>query len=401
MTKTTVCRVAVAIVFGCALSAPVVAQEPKVTNKGLTATEIVIGSHQDLSGPIKGWGTGAANGLKMAADEINAAGGVNGRKIKLIVEDSGYDPKKAVLATQKLVEKDEIFALVGALGSPTVLAAQDIVLDAGVLQLFPLTAAEFTYRMDAAKAQERLKFSNNVPYVDSTAAATKWMVEQNNFKAPCALHQDDEFGKSVLDGFVKYTTDAKIKVPAITSYKRGAADFSSQVARMKADGCDFVVLGTVIRETIGVMGEAKKLGWNVPMMTSIASNVQEIPMLGKELVEGLFSASQFEQPYEDTANARVKEWLGAYRRQFGSEPSGTAIIGYNAMMTFAHYAKLAGPTLTGKAMLDALEGGSEYNSIFNTAPAKFSKTNHLATTVTAVQQIKGGRWVTVKTGLQY
>jgi ABC-type branched-subunit amino acid transport system substrate-binding protein len=398
---TTTMRPLLAAILAFGVAWPAAAQEPKVTNKGISATEIVIGSHQDLSGPIKGWGTGAANGLKMAADEINAAGGINGRKIRLIIEDSGYDPKKAVLATQKLVEKDEIFALVGALGSPTVLAAQDIVLDAGVLQLFPLTAAEFTYRMDASKPQERLKFSNNVPYVESTAAATKWMVETNGFKAPCALHQDDEFGKSVLDGFVKYTTDARIKVPAITSYKRGAADFSSQVARMKADGCDFIVLGTVIRETIGVIGEAKKLGWNVPMMTSIASNVQEIPLLGKELVEGLFSASQFEQPYEDTASERVKGWLASYRKQFGTEPSGTAIIGYNAMATFAHYAKLAGPNLNGKSMLDALEGGSEYKSIFNTAPAKFSKANHLATTVTAVQQIKGGRWVNAKTGLQY
>src|SRR5258706_4724800 len=130
------------------------AAQPKVTNDGISATEIVIGTHQDLSGPIKGWGVPVSNGMKMAVEEINAAGGVEGRKIKLVIEDSGYDPKRAVLATQKMVERDKIFSMVGPMGSPTVLAAQDILFDAGGLQLFPLTSAEFTFKFDPAKPQE-------------------------------------------------------------------------------------------------------------------------------------------------------------------------------------------------------------------------------------------------------
>ena len=177
------------------------AAQTKVTNEGISATEIVIGTHQDLSGPIKGWGVPVANGMKMAAEEINASGGINGRKIRLVVEDSGYDPKKAVLASQKLIERDKIFAMVGPMGSPTVLAAQDILFDAGVLQLFPLTAAEFTFKFDPAKPQERLKFNNLLPYVESTRAALKYMMEWKGFKKPCIMHQDDEYGKNVLDGF--------------------------------------------------------------------------------------------------------------------------------------------------------------------------------------------------------
>ena len=145
--------------------------QTKVTNEGISATEIVIGTHQDLSGPIKGWGVPVSNGMKMAVEEINAAGGIHGRKIKLVLEDSGYDPKRAVLASQKMVERDKMFAMVGPMGSPTVLAAQDILFDAGVLQLFPLTAAEFTFKFDPAKPQERLKFNNLLPYVESTRAA--------------------------------------------------------------------------------------------------------------------------------------------------------------------------------------------------------------------------------------
>src|SRR3982751_7061660 len=110
-------------VSALALTCLPAAAQTKITNDGISATEIVIGTHQDLSGPIKGWGVPVSNGMKMAVEEVNAAGGINGRKIKLIVEDSGYDPKKGVLAAQKLIEKDKIFAMVGPMGSPTVLAA--------------------------------------------------------------------------------------------------------------------------------------------------------------------------------------------------------------------------------------------------------------------------------------
>ncbi len=375
--------------------------QTKVTNQGITPTEIVIGTHQDLSGPIKGWGVPVLNGMKLAVEEINAAGGINGRKLRLIAEDSAYDPKKAVLASQKLVEKDKIFAMVGPMGSPTVIASQDILFDAGVLQLFPLTAAEFTYKFDPAKPQERLKFSNLLPYVESTRAALKYMVEQKKPKAVCIMYQDDEYGKNVYDGFTRQLEAMKMKPASVTTYKRGASDFSSQVAKMKADGCDLVVLGTVLRETIGAMGEAKKLGWNVTFLGATPTNIPDTIALGKDVVEGMYAAGAFETPYADTAKGKVKAWTEAYKKMFGTDANTQSVIGYNAVMTFAYFAQLAGKDLTGEKMLVALEGGKEFLDIFNSPPSKFSKTNHLANTITQVQQIKNGRWVVIKEGLSF
>jgi ABC-type branched-subunit amino acid transport system substrate-binding protein len=379
---------------------PALAQT-KVTNEGISASEIVIGTHQDLSGPIKVWGVPVANGMKMATEEVNAAGGINGRKIRLVVEDSGYDPKKAVLASQKLIERDKIFAMVGPMGSPTVLAAQDILFDAGVLQLFPLTAAEFTFKFDPAKPQERLKFNNLLPYVESTRAALKYMMEWKSFRKPCIMHQDDEYGKNVLDGFNQQLTAMKVQPASITSYKRGASDFSAQVAKMKSDGCDLVVLGTILRETIGAMTEARKLGWDVTFLGASPTNVLEVPTLGKDAVEGLYAASLFEIPYEDTAKGKVKDWIVNYKKTFGTDANTQAMIGYNAMMTFAFYADKAGKDLTGQKMLDSLESGEKFLDIFNSPPTKFSKTDHLANTITQVQQVKGGRWVLVKDNLMF
>jgi len=383
------------------LNAPMALAQTKTTSQGISDAEVTIGTHQDLSGPIKGWGVPVANGMKMAVEEINAAGGINGRKIRLIVEDSGYDPKRAVLGTQKLIEKDQVFSMVGPMGSPTVLAAQDIVLDAGVTQLFPLTSAQFTFKMDPSKPQDRLKFANLLPYIESTRAALKYMVEWKHYKKPCIMYQDDEYGKNVLTGFTEQVAAMKIQPGTETSYKRGATDFSAQIARMKADDCDLVVLGTVIRETIGAMTEAKKLGWSVDFLGAGPTNVMEVPALGKDAVEGLYAAALFEIPYEDTAKGKVKEWLANYKKMFGIDANTQAIIGYNAVETFAFYANAAGRDLSGKTLLAALESGKEFLDIFGSPAVKFSPTDHLASTVTQVQQIQNGRWIVLRQGLMY
>jgi branched-chain amino acid transport system substrate-binding protein len=375
------------------------AQDVKVTNQGITPTEIVLGTHQDLSGPIKSWGVPVLNGMKLAVEEINAAGGIYGRKIKLIVEDSGYDPKRAVLATQKLVERDKIFAMLAPLGSPTVLAAQDILLEAGVPQLFPVTSAEFTYKMEAGKPQERLKFNNVPPYTESVRAGARHLMQEKGLKKPCVLYQDDEFGKNVFDGFKQAVADVKLTPVAVTSYKRGASDFSSQVAKMKSEGCDFVVLGTIVRETVGAIADAKKIGFNPVWFGSTAANVVEVPLLGKDVVEGFYAVGGMEIPYRDTANGKAKDWAELYFKTYGTEPNTQSALGYNEVMTFAHYAKLAGKDLTGKKFLDAMESGDVFQDIFNSPPVKFSKTNHLSATVFLLQEVKNGRWVVLKRDL--
>jgi branched-chain amino acid transport system substrate-binding protein len=390
-----------AAIAALALSAGLASAQTKVTNQGISDTEIVIGTHQDLSGPIKGWGTNVANGMKMAVEEVNAAGGMHGRKFKLILEDSKYDPKTAVLATQKMIEKDKIFVNLGSMGSPTVLAAQDITLEAGVLQLFPLTASDFTFKFDPAKAQERLKFNNILPYFESMASTTEYMIKDKKLTKPCSFMQDDEYGNNVKAGYDAALKKLNIKSASDTTYKRGASDFSAQAAKLKSDGCDLVVMGAVIREPIGIMSEAKKIGFETTWLGATPINVLEIPALGKDIVEGLYAAGGFEIPYGDTAKGKVKEWIERYVKAYNAPPATQAIIGYNAIVTLAHYINKAGKDLTGQKLLDVLESGEVFQDIFSSPPTKFSKTNHLASTITSVQQVKAGRWVVVKDGLQF
>ena len=85
--------------------------------QGVSKNEIVIGTIQDLSGPLASYGKWIRNGLQLRLDEVNEQGGIHGRRVKLIVEDSGYDPKRAVLAAQKLVNQDKVFLVAGHLGT--------------------------------------------------------------------------------------------------------------------------------------------------------------------------------------------------------------------------------------------------------------------------------------------
>ncbi len=369
--------------------------------QGITDTEIVIGSHMDHSGPIKSWGVPATNGMKLAVKEINAAGGINGRMLRLIVEDDGYDPKKAVLETQKLIEHDQVFAIVSAMGSATTLAPLSIVQDAGMLHLFPITAAEFTFKMDPAKPADRLKFNIFSPYYDTMRTIIKWAVENKHFANPCIIYQDDEMGKNFTDAYRDELPALGIKLGLMTSFKRGATDFSSQVAKAKADACDLVVLGSVVRESVGIVTTAKKLGWDVAYVCSTPTYVPDFHDLAKENAEGVYCAGAGEIFYPDTATGPVKSYIEAYTKEFGVAPNIQTTAGYDGVQAFAHFAKLAGRNLTTDSLLAALESGSEFRDIFGGPVIKFSKTDHLGVSGALIAQVQKGRWVTLARDQHY
>ena len=163
--------------------------------QGVSKTEITLGSIQDLSGPIAGFGKQARLGMMLRVDEINEQGGINGRKIKLIVEDSAYDPKKAVLAAQKLVNQDKIFMMVGHIGTAQNLAAMPVQFEKNVINFFPITAAREMY-----EPFHKLKYSYAATYFDQMKTAVPKLAKEKGAKKVCTMYQDDEFGLEVFRG---------------------------------------------------------------------------------------------------------------------------------------------------------------------------------------------------------
>ena len=355
---------------------------------GVTRGEIRIATIQDLSGPVVSFGKQARDGMQMRVDEINQAGGIHGRKLTLLVEDSGYDPKRAVLAAQRLTSTDNgIFAAVGNLGTAVAVATMPIFLDSNVLHLFPLTSARQTF-----EPVHPLKYTVAPTYFDNARVAVKQLSALRSDRKWCALYQDDDFGLEVVRGAEHQLKEMGSELIARTTYKRGATDFSSQVSRLKAAGCDSVVMGTIVRETVGVVTEARKLGFNAEFVGSTAAYGDQIHKLGGEAMNGFMAASFVNQPYADSGSEQVKEWFSRYKTRTGEDPGVFSVYGYQMVDWFATAARKAGPELTTKAYIAALESGEFPPDIFGTAPISFTPTRHLGLESIRLSKIVDGKW---------
>jgi branched-chain amino acid transport system substrate-binding protein len=200
--QVTVISAAIALSAGAALA-----------DQGVSKDEIVLGSIQDLSGPIAGFGKQIRLGMMLRVDEANEQGGVNGRKIKLLVEDSAYDPRRAVLAAQKLVNQEKIFAMIGHLGTATNMAAMPVQFQKGVINWFPVTAARQMY-----EPFHKLKYSYAAPYYDQMLLGAPKLAKEKGAKKVCAMYQDDDFGLEVVKGAEDGLKAAGMSLAESTSY---------------------------------------------------------------------------------------------------------------------------------------------------------------------------------------
>lgn len=224
------------------------------------ADEIVVGTHQSLSGPLAPRGQPIANGMKMRVEQANAAGGIHGRSLRLIVEDSGYDPNRAALATRKMIEFDRVFTILGTQGTPTSAVSLPIALEAGVPFLFPISGAEMFF-----EPLHRLKYSFVVPTDAAVGAGLEYLLSTSGGTTGtltvCALYQDDAYGQGVRDGAEHVLAGHGMTLAAAEPYARGETRFGAQIAKLRRANCELVVLGTIIRETVAAMAEAGRADW--------------------------------------------------------------------------------------------------------------------------------------------
>ncbi|AWI79568.1 amino acid ABC transporter substrate-binding protein [Parazoarcus communis] len=373
-------------VLGCALAlsaAFAVAATPGVSDR-----EIVLGSIQDLSGPAAMLGSPVRDGMLLRLEEANAAGGVHGRKLRMVVEDTGYDPKRAVLATRKLLDRDQAFAFLANFGTPVVMATMPLIVDAGRPHLFPFSPHEATY-----SPLHPLKFQIFAPYQSYMDAATRHMVQSRGYKRTCLLYQDDDYGLEVLKGVEAGLARIGQSLVEKTSYKRGATDFSSQIARLRGADCDFVVLATVVRETIAAMSEARKTGWMVDMLVTASGYSAQTHELGGAAVDGLYGVSVLPHPYAEGANSALGNWITRYRKRFGVDPNVWSAMGYSIADLFVQGAKAAGRELTVEGFVTALEQLKTTRDFFGSPEYRFSHDDHLGNRYGRLAQIRDGRWV--------
>lgn len=360
------------------------------TQQGVTKNEIVLGTIQDLSGPIAGFGKQVRNGMQLRIDEVNEQGGVNGRKLRLLVEDSGYDPRRAVLAAQKLVNQDKIFMMVGHIGTAQNMAAMPVQFEKNVINFLPVTAAREMY-----EPFHRLKYSFAAPYYDQMVIAAPMLYKQKNAKKACIVYQDDEFGLEVMRGAEAGLKTIGVELAEKTTFKRGATDFSSQVARMKAANCDFVVLGTIIRETIGTIAESRKTGFNPTFLGTSAAYTDLIHKLGGKAMDGLYATMTVQNPYLDDTSREISFWATKYKTKFNEDPTVFSVYGYSIIDAFIQAASKAGANLTTDSFIKVMDSMRIPPDMFGSAEMTFSPTKRLGSNATRLSQLQDARWKVV------
>ena len=381
MTRTT------SVVF--AVAAIAMASGAMAQTRGVTATEVTFGMPTDLSGPAATYGVSSANAVRMRFDEVNEAGGIFGRKINIIIEDHAYQVPKAVQACNKLINRDNVFAFIAALGTPMNNACFKDQLAAGVPNLFPLSAARSMY-----EPFERLKFYGAASYVDQIRAGINYFVKNKGVKNVCVMYQDTDFGKEILEGAKEQANALGIKIVETTAHKPTDQDFTAPITKLREAKCELVAMGTIVRDSIVPYTTARKAGWNDVIFLGAASSYDSFVGAAQGM-DGFYAMGLTEMPYVDSPVPTVKKFVEDYKKRFNVDPNIGAVYGYVAADITVQGLKNAGKDLTLDSFIAGLEKIQNYADIFNGPPVTFGPKTRQGANSSFLAEVKGGRWTRV------
>ena len=367
--------------------------------RGVTAETITIGSHTDLSGPIAIWGVAMTNGIRMRFDEVNAQGGIHGRTIKFVVEDTQYQVTMAVKATNKLVNVDNIFLMLASMGTPHNNAVFGRMFEAGVPSLFPLTGAVSMY-----EPLHPLKFSYFVSYRDQARGGIAYMVKNNDISKVCLQTAANDYGEEVAIGFEQAVEEHGLDVVYTGRHKGSETDFTGTITSIKNSGCELLFLGPFIKDTILIYTAARDAGWDAPVMANMVPYLPDIAVAADGGMNGMYSVASFRLPdygAEVAADSWIGQWYTKYVDRYGSEPGAQSTIGYVIAELTVRALQAAGPEVTTDKVLAGLEAISHYEDPFGGPSLSFSAEKHQGGDYLDLYQIQGSKWVTVAEGIEY
>ena len=329
--------------------------------------------------------------MQMKIDEVNAAGGVHGRKIKLLVEDNGSQPQQAVRAVQKLIKSDNAFAILNSFGSGPNAATVKMANDAGVIVFAPWAASGIIQKVSG---NSPLLFTTVQNYDTTTAYGLAWALKNWKSQKVGVIYQEGPFGDLVRAGVNSALKDAGQTVAAEAAYKVGDIDFSSQVAKLKAANVDLIIAGTLVRESVGVMAEVKKLNWNqVKVLTTIPGRSTIVAKLGKEATEGMYGIGGWKLHDPDTSDPAAKKFMADFKAKFNMDADENAANAYSYTSWFIAGLQATGRNLTSQSFAKAMAGVPHQD--FTTYTRQTFTGNHVGPELASIDQIKGGKWVQI------
>ena len=295
------------------------------------AADLKIGVAEALSGGAAQYGSAIRNGFQLAADELNAAGGINGDKIVLVVEDEQGKKEEAINVFKKLIFQDKVLMVFGPTLSNSAQAADP------VAQAAKTVAFGTSNTADGITSIGDYVFRNSVTEADVLPATIKTAVAKAGVKKVAVFYgNDDVFTKSGYDNFKKALDDLKIPVTTTETFAKGDVDFKAQLTKIKATNPDAIVLSALLAEGAPIMVQARQIGLNVPIIGGNGMNSTKIFDLAKDKSDGLYVGSPWSASNDTPENAK---FIKAYTAKYSAAPDQFAAQAYDALYIAAQAIK--------------------------------------------------------------
>lgn len=355
--------------------------------RGVTDTEIRIGSVNDLSGVFAAVGVPAVNGANLYFERLNAAGGVHGRQIRFIVEDHGYQLPRATQGYNKLVERDQVFAMMLSLGTPHNLAGFPLLERRGVPNVNPLTAAR-----EMLPEPPGLKFTAFSSYYDQIVAGLEYINAETGRSRVCAMYLPTDFGEEIALGAKEGAVELGLTFVSETTHRPDEQDFVGAIQKLRADGCEIVAMALGVRAGITAVGTAKRLGWeDVTFLASSAGFLEAVAMVPGGVTEGLMAAAGWVDLIARAEDPVPAAFMAAYQERFGQPAGGFAMLGYSTAMTMHKALEAAGRDLTVESFVAGMHSLDYQDELLDTR-INYAADNHQGANDITISVVRDGRW---------
>jgi len=335
-------------------------------------------------------GIPSRRGVEMAVDEVNQAGGINGRQVELIVEDEKDSPAAAVNAVQKLINVDKVVAIVGPMTSGDMMAAGKIADDAKVVAISPTATTPKLSGYGASLCRGCSRIDKQAEVLTDYVAKT-WKP-----KTAAIFFSNEPYGKGCAELFTKFFEKQGIKVVATESFMRGSRDFKAQLTKIKAANPDMLFIPGYTPETAPAAAQARQLGMNQKILGVYGDMDPVYIKLAGAAAEGHVIGGEYDEGYDTPKNQAFKKNYEALAKK-NNDP-------YNIMFAALHYdatgvilegMKTNGPTSEG--IRKFLKEVKDFDGV--TGKLSFDQNNDVVRAGTEgiyVLEVKDGKYVKVK-----
>lgn len=359
-----------------------------------SAADIRIGVAEALSGPAAQYGVSAQNGFMLAAEQINAKGGINGNRITLVIEDEQGKKEEAINVFKKLAFQNKVLMIFGPTLSNSAFAADPIANQAKLVIFGTSNTANGITDIGPFVFRNSVMESDVLPYT-IRAAVKRFAVK----KVAVIYGNDDAFTRSGYDVFKQVLADQKIAVTDTETYAKGDVDFKAQLTKIKSSNPDAIVCSCLAEEAANIMIQSRGLGIKAPFIGGNGFNSPKLFEISRQAANDSIMGSPWSAENKTPAN---KAFMEAYQKKFSVAPNQFAAQAYDAMYIVAEAlkkVKLAGDLAADRlALRNALPAvqidGATGKFKFRKAQPKNGKEGGYDADQSAIVNIaEGGRFV--------